>query len=239
MKKIIVVFFTGLAALPAFAQSPNSPAEREMIVRQIANLTPNSPGAPGFDDRYQGVEGTPYFEDNWLPGKVYLAGDKSLEEELVFRLDIHKQQLLLQLPSKQLNGVVGASNIRKVVLRKNPVDSAVFILKEAESLGDKKIYGLSFYEVLLEGPQTLLKSWRKTFRKADYQQPYSPDRRSDTYELETTMYYLVLPDGKVAAFKLKKKAIQKALPEWQKGLDKFKGDLETEAGLIAFLKTVQ
>ena len=86
-----------MGCLPGVARTQQvvSNAFTEQELRTLGNITPYSPGVTGFDNRYEGVKGTPYWYDNWQSGYVVVQGKGKLEKSIPLQLDAYNHFSLL------------------------------------------------------------------------------------------------------------------------------------------------
>lgn len=227
-------------SFPLFAQLGSNPSENEQNLRSLANLNPLAPGARAFDNRYEGVRGTPLLLPEMAPLEVGPADRDDIITGLNGNIDLEKALLYVRFKDGA-TGSIPAASIRSVTIT-GPSGKRlfrVFPILEVEGQNDE---GVRFYEVLHDGAFTFLKLTRKTFQKANYQGAYSPDRRYDEY-LEDVYYYVRAGTSPFEKVKLKEKTLSKALPAHENDIKsiarKNKLDLSTEAGVIALFRELE
>jgi len=102
----------------------------------------------------------------------------------------------------------------------------------------------SFFEVMHEGTKyALLRKYRKTIRKANYQGAYGADKLYDEF-IGSSDLFLRLPDSpNLVEVKLNRKSLMAALgdrkAEAEKQVEQEKIDLKTEAGAIRLLELLE
>jgi hypothetical protein len=193
---------------------------------QISTTTPNATGLENyiamgdiqvistFDDRYQGVKGSPLVFEDWTEGYV-LFNDKPEEEEVkTFKMNIDMYQNILYVTL--YNGAIGtlpSKHVSSVHFKTKDGEEQVFkpfIRKEVEG---SNFPGRSYYEVIHQGNILLLKHHRKIFKEADYKGAYNTDVRYDEYQNEKR--YFISFDGQIfEKIKLKSKYLEKAMPKY-------------------------
>jgi len=178
-------------------------------INTIANISPLSPGAMGFDDRYEGVKGTPLLYDDWVEGNLFLK-DNTWIRNLKMNLDIHDN--FLYILSRENGQIFTLSNEEINEVHLFSEGETILFRKFLPEQFDKKIDPEILFEVLAQGEYSFLKLSKKLFREANYQQAYSPDRRYDEFILSTS-YYLTNSDGMLEKIKLTEKALCKLLPD--------------------------
>lgn len=181
----------------------------EANLRAISNLKPFSDGAMGFDNRYQGIKGSPMMFDTLLPCAVkvrqidyYILVDADLnvaDNSLVFMHPVTKKLLLL--PS---------TDIEEVTIRHEGKD---LLFRTTQNLPFEKGGSENrFCQILLNDPVPFIKIPLKIFTEADYQKAYSPDRRYDEFETRYR-YYLMGPDDVFRQVQLNSRSLTGLWPE--------------------------
>jgi hypothetical protein len=162
-----------------------------------------------FDNRYEGVKGTPFFFDDWSLGSV-LYDNTLFDKELEYRYDVIKNDLHIKFRSGEVR-IPDNFHILQFSLKDQSGKTHFFdhALVQGERVDQ-------FYEVLYSGKQTqLLKLVKKDLRKADYKGAYSTDQRSDEFT-KTTKYFLrTKAGGTIEAIKIKRKALIAAFPTYE------------------------
>lgn len=239
MKRIVLIIFITYLGMVASAQTGETKTgtyERSPTnIDAIANASPLNPGAVGFDDRYEGVKGTPLLFNDWMEGNLFLK-DNAWVRSIKMNLNIHDGILyiftpengqVLTLPYEEINEVHLFSNGETVLFRKYSQD-------QFKKRSDQD----QLFEVLAQGKYTFLRLSKKLFREANYQQAYSPDRRYDEFILSTS-YYLTNSNGILEKIKLTEKALCKMFPDQKsriKEIVKNTGLSEGEEMVLAVLK---
>jgi hypothetical protein len=186
-----------------------------------------------FDNRYEGVRGTPYLVSAWLPGTVQLSTKVPLPE-LKLKYDA-SQRLLLLLRNSKDSMYLDMNRIESFVLR-DPTKPEPRTFQRVYDAPDPALRR-EYFEVLVPGNYSLLKLQRKTLQKASYAGAYSADRRYDEL-VDQTDYFLRTADGRLQPLKLNQKALQAALPEHAAQIQselKKRPALRTEADFVALM----
>lgn len=241
MKKLLfILLLSGLFWETASAQiGATNQLENEQNLDQLMSLNPLSPGARGFDNRYEGVKGSPYLFDDWQEGQALIRGNREPTEQLLLNLDQSENLLIVNVSGSNF-GQVSANKIEAVYLSDERVFRS-FPLSLTEGRRDST---RRFYEVLYEGEFLLLKDHEKIFQKADYKGAYSADRRYDEF-LSEQHYLLRAPGAKVFEkfTNLKRKNLEKALPQYEDRIRKLakekKWSLKEEKEAIALLRLLE
>lgn len=178
-------------------------------ITAIANINPLSPGAVGFDDRYEGVKGTPLLYDDWMEGNLFLK-DNRWVRNIKMNLDIHDGFLYILTPENGQTFTLSNEEINEVHLFSE--GETILFQKFLPEQFEKKIDPDQLFEVLAQGECTFLKLSKKLFKEADYQGAYSADRRYDEF-VPSTSYYLTNSEGLFEKIKLTEKALCKLFPD--------------------------
>lgn len=177
MKKVTIIL-VGISICTSSILSQtlqNSEAGNQNIVALDGNGTNL---VQGFDARYEGVKGSPYFEQDWVKGSVYLANEKF--HGVPLKYNVHENVIL----AKSLGKVIS--------LHSNKVDSfdigqgaslVRFIKVSSEAQYDfmEKIF--SNQEIMI------LRQHKKKFIKANYQGAFAGGNKYDEFKNNYRHYY--------------------------------------------------
>lgn len=150
-----------------------------------------------FDNRYEGVEGSPFLNTEWHAGTIEMKNGKRIQVDLL-NFDVYQQEVVLEkengakvAPSKQ--------HIESFTIQKNGTDSLLF----------EKGAGGDFYQVLYaDGENRLLKEYEKEFLKADFKGAYASNRTADKF-ITKESFILESPEGTNSINKLSKRNLKK------------------------------
>lgn len=202
---------TLLALLTGLCLAQNQGIDPEQNLRALGNLTPLSSGALGFDNRYQGVKGSPFLFSDFESGTIQFTKQDTFSTPFKLNVDLIKNTLLVQLNNGSL-GEISANNVKALQFKTLPNQPAKWIVlseKEVEGINSVR---LKFYGNLYNGQYRLFKSITKTFKKANYQGAYNAGNTYDEFLTEEN-YWLSAPGKPFEKVKLKKKDIEKALSD--------------------------
>lgn len=242
MRILACIFLTLLFSFSLFAQTTRPEPINFDDLRQISILNPRIGGFRGFDNRYEGVRGNPYLLENWQKGKILFHQKEDYSTSLDLNIDLEKQQLYFRLETGQM-GAVPAGKIKGLQLLEGEEVIAVFRTLVRGQVEENDSEESAFYEVVYEGEQfTLLKLTLKPLIKADFKGAYSPNRRYDEYVAEET-YWLREGEGAFTKVKLKRKALEKALPKQARRIkqlwDKYDQGEGEEATVVKILEQIE
>lgn len=207
--KTLLSFLLILVCAVSFAQNPGFDPEQNL--RTLGNLTPLSAGAIGFDNRYEGVKGTPFLFPEFQSGAIQFAKQDTLSTVFKLNVDLVKNTLLVRLRDGSM-GEISANNVKALNFKEamdQPMQWVVASEKEVEGINSVR---LKFYGALHNGKNRLYKVIEKRFKKADYQGAYSSGNTYD--EFITDEHYWFSVQGKpFEKVKLKRKDLEKSLSD--------------------------
>ena len=185
---------------------------------QIVGAGPNSM-VNTIDNRYEGLKGTPYFLPDWLKGQVEMTTGKNYTN-VPLKFNAHKQQLiLLRTGSGNDSIIVDANQVKRFTLAGNDGQTYLFERLPTANTNDQALKD-GYFLVLYDGKTALLKRIAKTFKSADYKNPYASEVRYDAYQ-NAFSYYLFKPDQTLTKVKLSDKSIIDALADRKDDLKAF------------------
>ncbi len=203
--------------------NPNSQRNGYENFQNSANATGLglSPGATinTIDHRYEGLRGTPYFLPEWNKGQIEMVSGQNYTD-VPIKFDAFRQHLILL--RSWVGGdsiIINADQVSSFQLRNSDGQAYRFKRFPAAKIGDEALKE-GYFMVLYEGKSSLLKRVVKTFKQADYKNPYSNDIRYDEFKL-TSSYYLLKPDQTLIKVKLSDKALIEALGDHKDELKAF------------------
>jgi hypothetical protein len=158
-----------------------------------------------FDTRYEGVRGTPYVFEKWLPGEVYL-NDKLKVAVKEMNYDCNGNEILFKDPA---TGVAMLMNRYLVDL------FTLFGSKDTMTFVPLKLGQDSeplFAMLLYNRGSMVYKVFRKEFVKADYEGGYSADRRYDEFVDKYDLYFMKKNDHMLYKVKRSRKYMVASFP---------------------------
>jgi hypothetical protein len=214
MKQPFFIFISFLMCLVAQAQTSPTGQDAE---QNLTNVGTNnlSTVVRLFDNRYQGMRGSPYLLNYWTPADITFANNKT-EKDVPIKYDVHANQLMMRRPQGDsvviVSPVVSSFQLKDVNNGKNRVFSRFSDAKTDDSSLKEELL-----EVLHEGKTALLIRYDKTIQKASYQGAYNANRTYDELEDEKS-YYLRKADQTFVKTKLNKKTAA-GTPECQRRIE--------------------
>lgn len=212
---VMKAFFTSVltfSILVCFAQAPTTPQtfDPEQNLRALGNLNPLSAGAIGFDNRYQGVKGTPLLFPEWQWGTIQFAKQDTFSSTpFKVNVDLIKNTLIVQLRDGSL-GEISAMNVKALQVKNDLGELTNWTVASEKEVEGMNSIRRKFYQSFYEGKLRLVKSTIKVFKKGNYQGAYSNGNTYD--EFLTEEHYWLSVDGKrFEKIKIKRKDIENAL----------------------------
>jgi hypothetical protein len=188
----------------------------EENLKAITALGPYNPGGIGFDNRYEGVKGSPRMLDTLLPSFLRLNG-QDYYIDLKSDIDLVNNAMIYMNPASKKLLTVPIDFISELVIKKNGKE-LLFLTTYGKAF-EKEIKPQRFYQVLYSGQYQFIKVPVKIFVQADYKGAYSTDRRYDEYQSKDR-YYLIGSDGIFHQIQLNKKSVSKLYPDKKDLVDK-------------------
>lgn len=209
---------------------------QDQLVAQYKN---NGAMVRTFDDRYEGVKGSPYLLNDFLPGVLIHASGRSYEN-LTIRYDLMKQVVEYKTLTNPTPLLIDAEELRLIILkdRKSKQDF-IFERKEIALLKGREPEYQHFITLYDKG-STLLVHPEKTFSKADYQGAYSGDQNYDEYR--TNFAYFLRPKGQEGFIRvrLNNASLSKALSDKKNEIKDFikkeRLDIDIEGEAVKLLE---
>lgn len=136
-----------------------------------------------YDQRYEGVKGSPFLFDEWISGKVDMyyseSNQSSTISDVEIKLDIYSHLALVS--PKNANQVIQLNNGIQALFLYHNQDTLEYQLVE---LGE----GPQFARKLTHQEPILFEVYLKTLRKADYKGLYSANRTYDEFIPKSTIH---------------------------------------------------
>jgi len=207
MKKYLFIAMALLQALPVISQKSaayQTAAVNETNLKAVMSISPYS-SALGFDNRYQGVKGSPRLLDTLAPSLVLLKG-QSIYYKMETDIDVVRNSVLFMGFSGGGLMEIQSEHITEVIIRRHGRD--IVFRPSAILTFDRKPDGNKFYTVLKPGPYEFIKIPDREFEAADYQRLYSPDIRYDEFK-KSDKYYILGTDSVYHRVQLTRKSLGK------------------------------
>ncbi len=186
-----------------------------------------------FDNRYEGVKGSPLLYEEWQEGTLTMLDGRQLSELVVYNINAMESQIFVGPNSNRFIAVADS------VYLKLEMGNRVFMPYDAEIVEGKKNERLRTYEVLWQNDdQVLLKREIAFFLEASYKGAYSADRRFDEYKRRVG--YFFGNNGKFRKMQLNQKSVMKTFNVTKADLKKWSiGSEITESSLSLILSKLE
>jgi hypothetical protein len=229
--KIVALTFLVFQTVSVYAQQPVTGQDAYL---NAFNLGGNSAVARTWDNRYEGVRGTPYWKNTWEYVKI-TSVDGKVYSNVPLKYDVYSNMANVK-NSKGDSISTELTNIKEIQF----LSTGQIFVKEPllDKTDDVKNYG-RLYEQLYKGSKvTFYQDHRKEFIKADYQGGYNANRRYDELVDEKVMY---LKNGnRIEKIKINEKSVLRVLSDKEKELKEFikkeKISIRTDKDVIRVIK---
>ena len=194
------------------------------------------------DSKYEGVQGSSFIFDKYLPGKVIINDSITTNEIVMMNIDVIADEVRFKTPNKPERAL---NNSKFLGVQMTDETGKIYIFKRFRVY--EKAFGNSLVQIISESSKmTLVKSVQKQFHRADYEDRgvTSTGKPYDSFETITT-YYVKKGNHLFKKIKLlKNEIIGLAPPEKFQNLDKLCRDHHIGTKLdenvaVALLKTIE
>jgi len=166
-----------------------------------------------FDERYEGVKGTPFMFTGWNKGEVFLTEKKKVKFEQL-NYNSFTNELVYKDPD---NGQMMQINKYLVdfFIVYNP-DSMLFV-----PIKQPKSNDISFAQQFYNKKSSAYQFYGKEFLKANYEGGYSADRKADEYVDKPQIYIKIKGNDELIRLKGSKKAVAELFGDKSAEMSKF------------------
>jgi hypothetical protein len=211
LKSTILVLMVLIICPRTYCQSTNVYSKgvtAQGNITEIANMSPYGVGGMGFDERYEGVKGSPRLYDTLYPSlmKVKTQNFHILVDS---DIDVAGNKLVFKHPSTGQLMSIPSEIIEEVIISTKDGDHVIRTTSGMEF--EKPVGELRFCQILYDGNYQFIKLPVKIFKEADYKNLYSSDRRYDEFETDYR-YYITGKRDQLIQVKLNKKNLEKLFP---------------------------
>lgn len=232
MKRIAFLFPVLFASQVALGQTPvMTGLDAQQNILELGD-SPNATSVRLYDNRYEGVKGTPYFYEDWADATI--TSKNTVFKDLQVKFNVVENELFYRNAAGK-EFILKAQFVDDFTLKgKTAVYPVTFKKYEALASEDIKLAG-TFVIPVYDGKQVqLVKLPQKLLIKANFDGPYKSGNTYDEFRDEQ-VYYLIGPGRAVSKTKLNKRALLKALPgnqqdELENYIKAGQLDVNTEAG---------
>ncbi|HPG07001.1 MAG TPA: hypothetical protein P5275_10810 [Saprospiraceae bacterium] len=210
-RRVIPVLLIWIPFDQAICQEP-VPNQGRLAIEQFRQ---GSALINGFDNRYEGVKGTPFFVDQWLPGRLEVVGSKEIISDVHMQLDVFNQDVYVR-PDAMHSFFKMESEIHFFELIQNADDTLKFYQVDASAI-HQTLHKKYYLMALWEGDNlSFFQLPFKILHKADYQGAYATGDRFD--EFQPGDMWFVYNGREYQKVKLNQKSLIKLYPELKNNL---------------------
>ncbi len=207
MKKLqnllyVILFTANIAA----AQSSDYNKSQENI-NTLGSLNANDVGARGFDDRYEGVKGSPLLFEDYLNGQIILERNMKVENILV---NPNNYENICLYKDKKSGAIYNIDNskISKIFVD----DLKIIFVKISSNNFDSYVKENSIFQLLhSDSMADIVKLSKISLKKAQYKGAYSVDVRYDEF-IKKDFFYFKYNTDKFQKITIKKQSFIKIFP---------------------------
>ncbi len=215
VKHIILSIFYIFITINVFSQESSGNDSQENIFK-IGGSGAATGVVRQFDNRYEGVKGSPFYLDDWVKGTVTMQNGQRAEN-IQLKFNAYENELLMN-QSKTGAVYIPKKQISSFSLQDPEINREVLFQKLPHH---KKGDQTHFYRVLYKGKVSLYKDIVVVFEKADYQGGYSNDKTFDEFKTYSNYYYNGELDLEFHKLKTSPSGIAKAFPDHSSEIKKF------------------
>ena len=233
MKAYILIFLT-LISFHCIAQTTPDPTtyEAKENLRELGSVY-STGTVRTFDNRYEGVKGTPYVFEEFRQGEVFLKNkNKVVIEDLNY--NCFENEITYMDPATDVVRLFNKFQVDLFTIQDGDKVLTFVPLKleeDAETI---------FVEVLYNKGSIAYKAYKKEWVKANYEGGYSADRKYDEFVDKYDLYFMKKGDNVLYQARRSKKQVLAAFPDQKSDISSFikssKLDLKEDESLVKLLK---
>ena len=170
MKKFFILLFSlsivSISSAQIVVQSAdnaimNSFTKSEEIRRALN--TSNSRSATGFDNRYEGVQGSPFLIEDWLEGTLTLHDSAVVNDKIKYKFELINNTIWIKLATGEERIIFSRELLSLEMTDKN---NKHYLIKQVKlpDIKDKNHFSIFLFE---NENMTFVKDVKKVFRKAN------------------------------------------------------------------------
>ncbi len=155
-------------------------------IRRALN-TSNSRQATGFDNRYEGVQGSPFLFEDWLEGILVLSDSAVVNDKIKYKFELLNNTIWIKLATGE-ERILFNRDLLELVLKAQNNNSYLIKKVKLTDKTDKNHFSIFLFE---NEHFTLIKDVKKVFRKANLEDKgiVTVGKAYDWFE-EVAKYYI-------------------------------------------------
>lgn len=167
-----------------------------------------------FNNRYEGIKGSPYYHDDWLKGTLELENGKVVKD-VEMKLNLYENELIVK-DGKQ-SGIINRALVKGFSLGFADQIDAHFARYPTYDKSGSDLY----YKILHEGKMTLLENIKIIYEKASFEGAYSVNKTYDEFKQYPSYFFITADSDKPQKIKSTNKAFLKIFPAHQAELKRY------------------
>ncbi|MGF1638479.1 MAG: hypothetical protein ACFCUU_15490 [Cyclobacteriaceae bacterium] len=201
-------FFLLLIIYTSALQAQRTPKdmEAETNLRRLNTKGSDNNVIMAFDQRYQGVKGSPFLFNEWANVDIYFT-DGKMVDSLTVKYDMVNDELI----TNRLDGepwYVYKPTVKEFLIEDPEKPLHLKFIK----LEDDKSEDGKYFNVFVDGSIPLLKHTKVEFFKADYKGGYNANRPYDAFE-PTVSWYVIGEKNKAVKISKSTKGVVQLFPD--------------------------
>ncbi len=232
--KTLIIAFGLLIALSSAAQNVTAPQgyEAKENLRELGS-TDGTGTVQTFDNRYEGVKGTPYVFEQFRQGEVFL---KSKKKVVIKDLNYNcmENEIVYLDPATKVTRLMNRFKVDLFMLH-DGTEMITFVPLKLEEDAET-----IFAQVLYNKGSMVYKVYEKEWVKANYEGGYSADRKYDEFVDKYSLYFMKKGENVLYKAKKSKKQMLAAFPGQENQISSFiksnRLDLKNEESLVKLLE---
>jgi len=232
--KPYILFLLTLISITCIAQTTPDPTayEAKENLRVLGSVY-STGTVRTFDNRYEGVKGSPYVFEEFRQGEVFLKNKNKVKiQDLNY--NCFENEIAYKDPATDAIRLLNRFQVDLFTIQDGDKELTFVPLKleeDAEAI---------FAELLYNKGSIAYKVYKKEWVKANYEGGYSADRPYDEFVDKYDLYFLKKGDKNLHKAKKSKKQVLTAFPDQKSAISSFfksnKLDLREEESLVKLLK---
>lgn len=168
-----------------------------------------------FDNRYEGIVGSPYYAAEWLEGDIVMENNRSIEKAKL-KYNMYEDELILLQP-KAGSLYVDKENVRSFTLIHPNGKKDLFTKYRHPENPEHNQY----FRAVCLGKMNLWEHTKVIFEKANFEGGYSIDKKYDEFKQYTEYFYTYGDMPFPAKLKTSANAVIKVFPDHQDQIRQF------------------
>ena len=168
-----------------------------------------------FDNRYSGVQGSPFFFDYWSEGTLVTSDGRQIEN-IRIKYNAHEDELITKNKSGQF--YLPKTMVKSFTLIERASGTGIRFSKHRHP---KNAHEYQFYRIIHLGAIDLLEHIKVIFEKANFEGGYSNDKPYDEFKKYPVIYYIGRQTTTPRKLKTTVNGVSKIFPEHENEIKEF------------------